>query len=772
MVEKQLSVRFAVKDGNKAKRDLKDIGRDGSEALKRIEAAGQEAGTGLMVLNRSVGMLSGALATIGGVSVLGTLIADTVRAGDALAGMEARLTALTGSGGAARDVLSELQRIGLQTGVALEDSAAGFGRFTLAAKDIGATRAETLRLVEAVQKLGAIAGTSSAETSGAMIQLAQALASGKLQGDEMRSIMETMPTLAKQIADGLGVSMGRLRQMGADGELTADKIFAAILKGADAIDKKFAEMPATAERELGQLAVAWQGLLASLDKKLEGSSFYKLMIGGARRTVQDIQGFIDPSLDQQYTKALDRFQQAAAERDRLASASMWNGGNPFQRDMAEREYQAARRELDSVQALILKEAELAAERQRGEKASAEAAEADAERNRNLEARKKLLSDSLPLMKAAAEHDQKVTEAARLFGEGVLTQAEYLKIYEAAEADYAAAADKATGASKTARDAEQARQKVVAEGQQVYERTRTSGEAYADEVKRLEGLLRDGAISQDTFSRAVANAASELQVADQHIQDYLANIRSMQTEADRIRAETRTPDERYQGSVERYSDLYNAGMLDDETLNRALAGAWDDYTKALEKADDKSKELKHTTAELSHVIGTAFEDAVVQGKGLSEVLLGLAQDIQRVILRAAITKPIENAIGGMVGSMFSGFMFANGGIMTGAGPLPLRTYSTGGIANSPQLALYGEGSKPEAYVPLPDGRSIPVSMQGGSGTVINQEVNVTVNGANGSNAEDNAALAEQLSRRIQTEMRGMMQEEIRQQMRPGGMFNSM
>lgn len=58
------------------------------------------------------------------------------------------------------------------------------------------------------------------------------------------------------------------------------------------------------------------------------------------------------------------------------------------------------------------------------------------------------------------------------------------------------------------------------------------------------------------------------------------------------------------------------------------------------------------------------------------------------------------------------LFADGGIMTDIGPVELRKYANGGIANSPQAAVFGEGSMPEAYVPLPDGRSIPVTMQGG------------------------------------------------------------
>lgn len=68
-------------------------------------------------------------------------------------------------------------------------------------------------------------------------------------------------------------------------------------------------------------------------------------------------------------------------------------------------------------------------------------------------------------------------------------------------------------------------------------------------------------------------------------------------------------------------------------------------------------------------------------------------------------------------------FADGGVMTSNGPLPLKKYADGGIANSPQLALFGEGSSPEAFVPLPDGRSIPVSFGGGFVEALNNRLNV-------------------------------------------------
>jgi len=98
------------------------------------------------------------------------------------------------------------------------------------------------------------------------------------------------------------------------------------------------------------------------------------------------------------------------------------------------------------------------------------------------------------------------------------------------------------------------------------------------------------------------------------------------------------------------------------------------------------------------------------------------DITRMTIRKSITEPLFNSLeSGGFASFISGLLpFEQGGVMTSMGALPLHRYAGGGVANSPQLALFGEGRKPEAYVPLPDGRSIPVTMSGG-GTV-----NVTIN----------------------------------------------
>jgi lambda family phage tail tape measure protein len=108
-----------------------------------------------------------------------------------------------------------------------------------------------------------------------------------------------------------------------------------------------------------------------------------------------------------------------------------------------------------------------------------------------------------------------------------------------------------------------------------------------------------------------------------------------------------------------------------------------------------------------------------------------------------------------------FSFANGGIMTSNGALPLKRYAAGGIATSPQLAMFGEGSRPEAYVPLPDGRTIPVTMRGGTepGNIV---VNVDAKGTSVQGDQPNSAA---LGRAIGA----AVQAELIKQKRPGGLL---
>jgi len=115
-------------------------------------------------------------------------------------------------------------------------------------------------------------------------------------------------------------------------------------------------------------------------------------------------------------------------------------------------------------------------------------------------------------------------------------------------------------------------------------------------------------------------------------------------------------------------------------------------------------------------------------------------------------------GSFTGSLLS--PFAMGGIMTGNGPLKLRRYAAGGIASGPQLAMYGEGSRPEAYVPLPDGRTIPVTMKGNMGGDIIVNVDAT-----GSNVQGNESQGKALAGVVAA----AVQAELVKQKKPGGLL---
>jgi tape measure domain-containing protein len=204
----------------------------------------------------------------------------------------------------------------------------------------------------------------------------------------------------------------------------------------------------------------------------------------------------------------------------------------------------------------------------------------------------------------------------------------------------------------------------------------------------------------------------------------------------------------------------------------------------------------TANAISGGLGSAF-DLLIDGtenwgNSLRGIASGVLRDIAKQLVQIYAVQPATKGLQGLLGSLLGGGgsagaaaaagagasvftapllsgvpaitgAFAKGGIMTDRGPLPLRAYANGGIATGPQLALFGEGRMNEAYVPLPDGRRIPVAMQGGGGSNV---VNVTVN-AEGSAVQGDSSRSEQLG---QVVARAIQEEMIRQR-RPGGLLAS-
>jgi hypothetical protein len=166
----------------------------------------------------------------------------------------------------------------------------------------------------------------------------------------------------------------------------------------------------------------------------------------------------------------------------------------------------------------------------------------------------------------------------------------------------------------------------------------------------------------------------------------------------------------QRNIEKIKMLKESGELSEEEANKQIALEHKKHKVLKENISDAMKMTRTTTDALKAGMTDFFDitsDGFLNMKNLAEDVLG--QILKRMI-QLRVVNPLVDAITPAIGSFFSGFAFENGGIMTSQGSVPLRAYSNGGVANSPQLALYGEGKKPEAYVPLPDGRTIPVTMK--------------------------------------------------------------
>ncbi len=128
------------------------------------------------------------------------------------------------------------------------DMAGIVAKFGNNAKDAFGNQEEVVAFANLIQKQMTIAGASTQEASNAMLQLSQALGSGVLRGDELNSIFEQAPNLIQSIADYLNVPIGKIREMAADGQLSASIVKAAIFSSADEINAKFSEMPMTWEQ--------------------------------------------------------------------------------------------------------------------------------------------------------------------------------------------------------------------------------------------------------------------------------------------------------------------------------------------------------------------------------------------------------------------------------------------------------------------------------------------------------------------------------------------
>lgn len=166
-------------------------------------------------------------------------------AADDMRQLATRVNVAAGSVEKGTEAMRALEDIARRTGSAVKDNVDVFARLNQSMLQLGGTQQDTLKVTELVGKAIKLSGASSQEASSAILQFGQALGSGKLSGDELRSLLETAPYLMRQLADGMGVPIGALRKLGEEGRLTSDVVVNALSKAAEQINSDFSQIGST-----------------------------------------------------------------------------------------------------------------------------------------------------------------------------------------------------------------------------------------------------------------------------------------------------------------------------------------------------------------------------------------------------------------------------------------------------------------------------------------------------------------------------------------------
>ncbi|PNC10103.1 phage tail tape measure protein [Enterobacter cloacae] len=246
-----------LKAQGKANKSLDSIGNSATNAAKKMDE-----------LQTNINRVAGAIAA--------SLVVDWGKAflvaADNMSQLNARIERLTGSAATASQTMQNLMRISSATGGSLQDTAKLWETLSTALRDTGATNGQIIQLTETLQKIGRIGGSSTEEMANALRQFGQSISSGTVRAEEFNSILEQMPELARQIAAGMGVSIGELRQLMLDGKLTAEDALNAIQKQTGSVNAEFEKLPRTLSQANTALTNSFLSMIDSVNQATGASN--------------------------------------------------------------------------------------------------------------------------------------------------------------------------------------------------------------------------------------------------------------------------------------------------------------------------------------------------------------------------------------------------------------------------------------------------------------------------------------------------------------------
>ena len=297
-------------------------------ALKQIENSVKKTANSADKLDKSLDNLDGgfsrlAVAVKGYISIQALMKLQQLSEEFTL--LQARVTRLSSSSEEGARSFQQLVGIASATGASLGDTVNLWQQLTATLKTVGATNSDVNRLVMTLQKIGAIGGSSAQEMANALRQFMQSVASGRIQAEEFNSVLEQMPELARQIADGMGIPFNELRQLMLAGKLDIGEVLAAIEKRSDEINQQFETMPRTVSQATNALITQFGVAISKIDDAIGASRYLAKLLDQTALSISVATGNVDPivAIDAQLDSLNKKLAVTEAAYNTVSKASIY-----------------------------------------------------------------------------------------------------------------------------------------------------------------------------------------------------------------------------------------------------------------------------------------------------------------------------------------------------------------------------------------------------------------------------------------------------------------
>ncbi|HEE6161299.1 TPA: tape measure protein [Acinetobacter baumannii] len=266
------------------------------QATQQVQKYGQEIKTTTQELDKqekSARSYSTAIKSLAGYMAGLVTINAAINNMDTYTGLQNRLKLVTNNQAELNKATEDTFQIAQKTYSAWDSVLQVYQRFSDNAKTLNLTMDDTARLTETVSKAVAISGASAEAADAALVQFGQALASGTLRGEELNSVMEQTPALAKAIAQGMGITVGQLRSVAAEGKITSKEIVKALKNAQDDVDALFAKTDIT----IGQsLTLLNNEIIKFVGEAGKGSGAAQVLAGSVQTLASNLDLIADGAL--------------------------------------------------------------------------------------------------------------------------------------------------------------------------------------------------------------------------------------------------------------------------------------------------------------------------------------------------------------------------------------------------------------------------------------------------------------------------------------------